>query len=86
MTIIHDPTAAPFDRIPRGGHVVFGAVEAKPIVTALSGRFRCRMRNGDFTSVFVRDDHSFRAFLVVDFGDHWQLVFEHGANVRYRPQ
>lgn len=86
-TVIYDSTATPHDeRLPSSVGVVFGVIAPKPIRSSLRGRFRVRLRVDEFTAVWVRNEDGIRKFHVADFGDHWQLCYEHAGNVRYEPR
>lgn len=65
--------------------IVFGAVAPKLIRTTLNGVVRLRIRAGEFALATVRYKGSTRQFHLADFGDHWQLALEQGANHRSNP-
>ena len=65
----------------------FGICEVKPIVGALPGRMKIRMRNKGFVRVYFKTENAIRCFIPEDKGDYWQInhELEQGRNERRAP-
>lgn len=64
---------------------VFGIQEPQPIVGAMPGKLRIRMRAKDVAKLFIKTEDGIRCFILKDCGDHWSPELEMARNHRPPP-